>query len=81
MGFGVQVLGFFLFLSPVFRSQSVHRQNAYWAETLCEGPGGRDSLPDTTTWRFMGSYKWSYKSPDIGYNYSRPTCNLTYNFP
>ena len=22
------------------------------------------------TWRFMGSYKWSYKSPNMGYNYS-----------
>ena len=21
----------------------------------------------------MGSYKWSYKSPNIGYNYSYPT--------
>ena len=21
-------------------------------------------------WRFMGSYKWGYKSPDMGYTYS-----------
>ena len=27
------------------------------------------------TWRFMGSYKWGYKSPNVGYNYSY----LTYN--
>ena len=30
------------------------------------------------TWRFMGSQKWSYKSPNspnIGYNYSYPTYN------
>ena len=24
---------------------------------------------------FRGSYKWSYKSPNIGYNYSYPTSN------
>ena len=21
-------------------------------------------------WKFMGSYKWGYKSPNVGYNYS-----------
>ena len=26
-------------------------------------------------------YKWSYKSPDIGYNYRYPTCSPTYNYP
>ena len=25
--------------------------------------------------RFMDSYKWSYKSPNVGYNYSCPTYN------
>ena len=25
------------------------------------------------TWRFMGSYKWGYKSPNMGYNYNYPT--------
>ena len=29
----------------------------------------------------MGSYKWGYKSPNLGYNYSYPTYNLTYNYP
>ena len=29
----------------------------------------------------MGSYKWSYKSPKLGYNYSYPTYNPTYNYP
>ena len=32
-------------------------------------------------WSFMGSYKWSYKSPNIGYNYSYPTSKPTYNYP
>ena len=26
----------------------------------------------------MGSYKWGYKSPKMGYNYSHPTYNRTY---
>ena len=30
---------------------------------------------------FRGSYKWSCKSPNIGYNYSYPTYNPTYNYP
>ena len=30
---------------------------------------------------FMGSYKWGYKSPNMGYKYSYPTCNPTYNYP
>ena len=34
-----------------------------------------------STWRFMGSYKRGYKSPFMGYNYSYPTCNPTYNYP
>ena len=34
-----------------------------------------------STWRFMGSNKWGYKSPDMGYKYSYPTYNLTYNYP
>ena len=34
-----------------------------------------------TTCRFMGSYKWSYKSLDLGYAYSYPTYNPTYNYP
>ena len=33
------------------------------------------------TWRFMGSYKWSYKSPKIAYNKSYSTFNPTYNYP
>ena len=30
---------------------------------------------------FTGSYKRSYKSPDIAYNYSYLTYNFTYNYP
>ena len=33
------------------------------------------------TWRFVGSFKWGYKSPTMGYNYGCPTYNRTYNYP
>ena len=33
------------------------------------------------TWRFMGSYKWGYKSPNMGYKYGCLTYNHTYNYP
>ena len=39
------------------------------------------SSPIRATWRFMGSYKWSYKSPNMAYNYSYPTYNPTYKYP
>ena len=29
----------------------------------------------------MGSYKWSYKFPNMGYNCSYLTYNLTYTYP
>ena len=29
----------------------------------------------------MGTYKWGYKSLNMGYNYSYPTYNPTYNYP
>ena len=29
----------------------------------------------------MGSYKWGYKSHNMGYNYSYPTYNPTYDYP
>ena len=29
----------------------------------------------------MGSYKWGYKSPNIGYKYSDPTSDPTYSYP
>ena len=29
----------------------------------------------------MGSDKWGYKFPNMGYNYSYPTDNPTYNYP
>ena len=29
----------------------------------------------------MGSYKWDYKSPNMGHNYSYLTYNPTYNYP
>ena len=32
-------------------------------------------LPAPGTWRFMGSYKWGYKSPNMGYNYGYPNYN------
>ena len=41
---------------------------------------GQDMMPNST-WRLMGSYKWGYKSPNMGYNYSYPTYNPTYNYP
>ena len=28
----------------------------------------------------MGSYKWGHKSPNMGYKYSYPTHNPTYNW-
>ena len=30
------------------------------------------SVPETLAWRFMGSSMWSYKSPNMGYNYRLP---------
>ena len=50
---------------------------------LCDNPK-HPSTPTSffsCTWRFMGSYKWSDKSPNLGYNYSYPTHNPTYNYP
>ena len=41
----------------------------------------RKVLYGTLTWRFMGSYKWSYKSPNTRYNYSCRAYNPTYNYP
>ena len=35
----------------------------------------------TYTWRFMGTYKWGYKSPSMGHKYSYPTYNPTYIYP
>ena len=32
-------------------------------------------------WRFMGSYKWGYKSPNKGYKYSYLTEHPTENNP
>ena len=49
--------------------------------TLSPGPGLY--VAASHTWRFMGSYKQGYKSPppDMGYKYSYPTYNPTYNYP
>ena len=33
------------------------------------------------TWRFMGSYEWVYKSPNMGQKYSYPTYNPTSDNP
>ena len=27
----------------------------------------------SVNWRFIGSYKWGYRSPNVGYNNSYPT--------
>ena len=45
---------------------------------------GVEDLPvgvDRLTWRFMGSYKWGYKSANKGYKYGYLTYNSTYNYP
>ena len=35
-----------------------------------------------STWRYMGIYKWGYKSPNSDHNHSYPKYNPTYkNFP
>ena len=39
---------------------------------------GQQEKPSHLTWRFMGSYKWGSKSPNIGYNYSYPSSNPPY---
>ena len=33
------------------------------------------------TWRFRGSYKWGYKSPNMACKFRYPTYNPTYNYP
>ena len=40
---------------------------SYWRSRL------NSLTPPNPAWRFMGSYKWNYKSPNIGYHYSYPT--------
>ena len=37
--------------------------------------------PVNPTWRFMGGYKWGYKSLNMGCKYSYPTYNPTYDYP
>ena len=43
-----------------------------------EATGHPSSQP--STWRFMGSYNWGDKSPNMAYKYSYPTYNPTYNW-
>ena len=42
-------------------------------------------LPALGTVRFLaslvGSYKWGYKFPNMGYKYRFPTYNPTYTYP
>ena len=38
-------------------------------------------MQETPTWRLTARYKSGYKSPNMGCNYSYPTCNPTYNYP
>ena len=42
-----------------------------------QGPRKPKRIALAPTLRFMRSYNWSYKSPNIGYNYSSPT----YKYP
>ena len=39
------------------------------------------TLNTEPAWRFMGSHMYGDKSPNMGYNYSYLTYNLTYNYP
>ena len=41
----------------------------------------QDQTAAQPTWRFTGSYKWDYKSPNMGDSYSYPTESSTYNYP
>ena len=43
--------------------------------------GARTTHHGLSTWRFMGSYKWGYKSPSMGYFYSYPASDPTYDYP
>ena len=52
-----------------------------WVTNLRAGAAVVGSRGLGSTWRFMGSYKWSYKSPNMGYNYSFRTYNPTYSYP
>ena len=47
------------------------------------GPMDNPYYPESlnSPWRCLGSYKWSYMSPNMGYNYSYPTYNPTYKYP
>ena len=36
---------------------------------------------NSLTWRFMRSYKWGYRAPNMSYKYSYPTYNPNYNYP
>ena len=59
------------------------------AGTRDPGPGTRNPGPGPLRARktispgiwFMGSYRWGYKSPIMGYKYGCPTYNPTYNYP
>ena len=44
----------------------------------CKGFGFPSLHP---AWRFMGSYKWGYKSPNYTYNPTLGTYNPTCNYP
>ena len=60
------------------------------AKTWKEGPAlkvGSPSgsfkglLPSQGSIRVGGFKQWGYKSPNMGYNYSYPTYDPTYNYP
>ena len=65
-------------MSNVLMSASLKR----FCKLSCTGHEFGDHSPFMlgSTWRFMGSYKWGYKSPNMGYNYSYPTYNSTYTY-
>ena len=52
-------------------------------QSLLESLQGSTNQPVEAcpTWRFMGSYKRGYKSPNIGYRYSYPTYNPIHSYP
>ena len=57
---------------PVRPSRPSH-ERARFAKPKAPGLG--------ITWRFVGSYKLGYKSPNMGYKYSYPTHSPSYNYP
>ena len=64
---------FFKLGAPI-RNSRRYRDPLGVSSRFCEG-----CLVRSYTWRFMGSYKYGYKPPNMSYNYSYLTYNPTYN--